>query len=155
MTDHSKKLGIRALSSDQRKELALALLARPQRAEDGLASLRLRFPSAPSSMVHTAAHHVYQDGPEAVIDFLADAELAIREADHDLDMGVTWELLYHLYNWLQFRAVLPQGKQDLVDLVAELKEFTKDKDWDAVAKTVQELEDLVEGDRTPPDVIQP
>ena len=155
MINHSKKLGIRALSSDQRKELALALLARPQRAEDGLASLRRRFPSASSSMLHTAAHHVYQDGPDAVIDFLADAELAIREADHDLDMGVTWELLYHVYNWLQFRAVLPEGKQDLVDLVAELKEFTKDKDWDAVAKTVQELEDLVEGDRTPPDVIQP
>jgi len=27
----------------------------------------------------TAAHHVYVDGPEAVLDFLAEAELAIRD----------------------------------------------------------------------------
>ncbi len=155
MTDHARKLGIHALSGDQRRELALALLARPKRAEDGLEALQRKFPTAPSSMVHTAAHHVYEDGPDAVIDFLADAELAIRETDHDLDMGVTSELLYHVYNWLQFRAILPEGRRDLVDLVAELKEFTKDKDWDAVAKTVQELEDLVKGARTPPDVTTP
>src|SRR5262245_3539338 len=155
MTDHTDNPELRGLSRTQRLNLALALLARPERAKDGFEALRRRFPSAPDSMTYTAAHHVYEDGADAVIDFLADAELSIRDPHRELDLGITAELLYHLYNWLQYRAVLPVGRQDLLDLVEELREFTKQQDWEAVRKTIEELDDILEGSRPPPDVIEP
>jgi hypothetical protein len=83
---------------------------------------------------------------------LADAELAIRDPKHELDRSISSELLYRLYNWVQFRSVLPEGKQDLLHLVEELKEFAKERDWNAVIKTLEELDDVVQGARQPPDL---
>lgn len=148
--DDVPETGIYRFTFQQRRELALALLARAKRAQEGLEALRRRYPAVPDTMVRTAAHHVYVDGPDAVLDFLADAELAIREPDHEIGFGPSSDLLYHVYNWLQFRAILPEGKQDLLDLVEELKEYVHDKDWNAMDKTVQELDDILQGSRTPP-----
>ena len=150
--DDLPRTGIYALTPAQRRELALALLARPKRDSDGLEALRRRYPTVPDTMVRTASHHLYVDGPEAVMDFLADAELTIRDPHHDIDVGPSTELLYHVYNWVQFRAILPEGRQDLLDLVEELKEYVQDKDWQAMSKTVQELDDILQGTRSPPDV---
>jgi len=145
--------GIRALSSQERRALALALLDRPDCASDGLTALRAKYPpSVPDEMVHTAAYHVYVDTPDAVVDFLADAELAIRDPSHKLDYGVVSHVLYHLYNWLQFDAILPEGTRDLLDLSTELKQHIADKDWEAVAQVADELGDILEGSRQPPDV---
>jgi hypothetical protein len=144
--------GIYALSVEQRRELALALLARSDIGKDGLEALRKQYPSVPDAMLHTAAHHVYVDGPGAVLDFLADAELAIREPHHEVDYGPASEVLYHLFNWLQLRAIFPEGKQDLLDLVDELDKLVRAKDWDAVAGISEELKDVIEGSRSPPDM---
>ena len=143
--------GIYALSAEERKELAWALLRRPRRGVNGLEAFRLKYPSAPAAMLATAVHHVYVDGPDAVIDFLAEAELAIREPAHEIGYGTSWHLLYHVYNWLQFRAILPEGKTDLVELVKQLKQAVAEDDRDFIVATLQELGDLVDGSRQAPD----
>ncbi|MCC7001317.1 MAG: hypothetical protein IT357_04100 [Gemmatimonadaceae bacterium] len=144
--------GIYALSYEERWKLAAALMNRPARREDGLAAIRAAFPTVPKEMAFTAAHHLYGDGPEAAVDFLAAAELMIREPSTELDGGATAHLTYHLYNWLQFRALLPDGKQDVLELVKELRQAVEENDMEFVKATLQELEDVVEGSRTPPDV---
>ncbi len=73
-------------------------------------------------MIDTATFHVYVDGPGAVVDFLADAELAIRDPGHTIEYGTAYHLISTLYNWLQFRALLPGGRADLLDLVAQLRQ---------------------------------
>ncbi|MBK6779904.1 MAG: hypothetical protein IPG75_10070 [Gemmatimonadetes bacterium] len=144
--------GIYALNSDERRAMALALLARPQRGKDGLAAFHRKYPLAPAEMICTAAHHVYVDGPDAVINFLADAELAIRDPQHEIDYGPTWEVLYHLYNWLQFRAILPDGTADVISLLKQLKQAVAEDDREFIVSTAQELENVLEGSRQPPDV---
>ena len=136
---------------EERLELALALMKRPRRDTEGEQALRAKHPSSvPSAMIHTAAHHVYVDGAPAVIDFLADAELAIRDKDHRLSPAVSFHILYHVYNWLLFEGLLPEGRQDLLELASQLQELVKDKDWEAVALTVEELRDVLDGGRNPP-----
>ncbi len=136
---------------DERRLLAQALLDRSNRVADGRSALRAKYPPAvPDEMIDTANHHVYNDGPEAAIDYLADAELAIRNPDHKMSYGPVYHLLDHMYNWLQFQALLPEGKQELLDLVEELREHIDAKDWTAVADVAAELDAAVGGNRTSP-----
>ncbi len=143
--------GIWPLSSDERLALARALLARPTRAADGRASLRRRYPSAPEAMIDSATHHVYVDGPEAVVDFLADAELAIRDPAHELDQGVAYHVLDHVYNWLQFRTLLPEAKTDMLALLDQIEEAVKDDDRDYLLASIAEFRRLLEATRNAPD----
>ena len=144
--------GIYALSDDERRELAFALLARPTRISDGRAALRGKYPDAPQTMINTATHHVYVDGPGAVLDFLADAELAIRDPSHEIDYGPAYHLIYHVYNWLQFRALLPEGRTDMLELVKQLREAVDEKDDEFIQRTLVELEELLDGNLDLPDV---
>jgi hypothetical protein len=150
--DPSRQTNLYSLSANRRRELALALLARGNADVDGLAALRHRYPAAPDSMLHTAVHHLYVDGPQAVLDFLADAELAIQDPSHEIGYGPASELLYHVYNWLLFRAIIPEGKADLLDLLAQLEHAVKDDDRELVLATVAELRDVIDGSRQPPEM---
>jgi hypothetical protein len=144
--------GIYALSDAQRWELARALLTRPQRIADGRAALRAKYPQAPEEMIRTATHHVYVDGPGAVVDFLAEAELAIRDPAHEIGFGTASELLYHVYNWLQFRALLPDGRADVLELVKQMRQAVEENDPEFIRATLEDLEQVVEGMRDLPDV---
>ena len=146
--------GVYALPRAERRALALALLARTDAPAAGRAAFRQRYPTAPEEMVRTAAHHVYVDGPDAVLNFLAEAELAIREPRHEIHLGVVWELLYHVYNWFQFRELLPQGQQELLDLVAELRQAVEENDMEFVKATLESLEEVVGGTQNAPDISQ-
>ena len=143
--------GIYRLSHEERRKLALALLARPKRDVQGLEAFRKAHPNAPEEMIRTAAFHLYVDGPDAAVDFLADAELFLRDPAHEMSLGPAWELLYHVYNWLQFQELLPSSRQDVLDLLAELKQFVAEDDRAAIVRTAEELEDVLGGSRTPPD----
>ena len=143
--------GVYRFSEAERQELALALLARPQRIEEGRAALRRKYPSAPDEMINTASHHLYVDGPGAVVDFLAEAELAIRDAAYEVGYGTSWHLLHHVYNWLQFRALIPEGKSDVLDLLSQMEQAVAENDPDFVLATVKELRDVIDGNRGPPD----
>ena len=155
MTDTPRdviKDGIFALDDAARRELALALLQRSNAPAAGEAAFRQRYPLAPEEMIHTAAFHVYVDGSRAVVDFLAEAELAIREPRHEIHQGVVWELLYHVYNWFQFRELLPHGQQDVLDLVAQLRQAVEENDMEFVKATLEDLEATLGGSQNAPDI---
>jgi hypothetical protein len=92
------------------------------------------------------------DGAPAVVAFLADAELAIRHPGHELDYGVTWEILYHLYNWLQFRALLPDARGDLLSLLEDIEYTVEHDDRETLLKAVGELREVIDGHRQQPEV---
>ena len=148
----SARDGVWALSHEQRWELATALLQRVDRVSDAENAFRRKFPTAPNEMIQTAVFHVYVDGPDSVISWLADAELFLRDPLHNLSSGVTSHLLYHVYNWLQFRALLPEGKSGVLELLKELKQHARDGELDAVQQAVKELEELLDGNIGAPDI---
>lgn len=57
--------------------------------------------------------------------------------------------------WHQFRELLPEGRIGLIELVAELKEFVKDGDHEAVRKTVDQLDKLIGANLSAPDFQAP
>ena len=67
-----------------------------------------------------------------------------------MHLGVTYEVLYHIYNWMQFRELLPDGRQHILELLAELKQFVEEDDRAAIRSTAQELEDALGGSRDYP-----
>ena len=139
-----------ALNAQQKLALAVALMSRSDRTKDGRRAFQAAYPGADAFMTSTAAHHVYTDGAEALIAFLADAELFLRDPTHQLDYGVTSEVLYHIYNWLQFRELLPDGRTNLIELLAELKQFVTEDDREAIAATAAKIEEAIEGHRDYP-----
>lgn len=149
----SPRRGVYALAPEERWELALALLNRSDRAKVARDAFRQAYPNAPEEMIHTAVHHLYVDGPVAAVDWLAEAELFLRDPAQEIGYGPTLHLLDHAYNWLQFRALLPEGKAELLELVRQLKEFTDDGDMEAIRQTVAELESALEGNRPAPDFL--
>ena len=58
--------GVYALDAQHKLELAMALMARARRAEDGRRAFQAAYPEAPAEMVRVAAHHVYNDGAPPV-----------------------------------------------------------------------------------------
>lgn len=152
MTEQTPKPeGIWALSREERWELAHALLQRGDASSDAEAALRQTYPTAPDEMISIAAFHVYVDGPDAVISWLADAELFLRDPNHRLCRGVTQNLLYHVYNWHQFEALLPDGRPGVLELIKELKEFADEGSVEAVQQTAKQLEEMFEGNVDCPD----
>lgn len=102
-------------------------------------------------MTHTAVHHVYVDGPDPVLRWLADAELFLRDPNHHLCSGVTSDLLYHVYNWHQFRELLPTGKQGVLELLNDVKLYVDEGSLDAAKRTVDDIKELLEGSVGYPD----
>jgi hypothetical protein len=130
---------------------AAALFARPDLGEAGRNAFAKAYPHAPAEMISTAAFHVYVDGCDAALAFIAEAERFLRDPSQELNYAATYELLYHVYNWHQFRALLPEGKPGVMELLAELKQFVAEDDRDAIVKTAEELEDLLDGHKSYPD----
>jgi len=139
------------LNPQQRRELALSLLDRSDVDVQAAKAFRRAYPTAPEEMIRTAVFHVYVDGPGAVIDWLADAELFLCDPNHKLSVGTTFHLLYHIYNWHQFRALLPIGTSEILQLLKELKETAADGELEAVQQSVGELEEIFEGHVNHPD----
>ena len=106
-------------------------------------------------MQHTGAFHVYVDGCDAALRFLAESERFLRDPSTPIDRGVSYELLYHLYNWHQFQELLPAGRAGLLDLLQELRQFVAEDDREAILKTVENLEEVLEANENPPDFDRP
>ena len=149
------KEGIHGYSREQRLELVRDLFARQNAPADAVEAFRKRFRSAPDEMIKTAVHHIYVDGAEAVLDWLADAELFLRDQDHGLSYATSFHLLYHVYNWHMFQVLLPEGKTDVLDLVKELKQHADDNDLESMKRTVDELEERLTGGSPNPDFDYP
>ena len=130
-----------------------SLLGREDLHAEGSRVLAAQYPSAPDQMITTAVHHVYGDGVVAATDFLVEIERSIRNPSHRVEMGIVVHLLFHLYNWLAFESILPIGSEDLLDHVRELRTLVEDDDREAVLGVLEDLQDLLDGSRLPPDVV--
>ena len=141
------------LSRNQRLELAAALFRRPAEHPnpEALAKLRHAFPQASEELLLAGTYHLYTELPGALCDLLAQIELSLRDRDHELHYGFVWEVLYHLYNWLQVQAVVPWGKRDVLDEIREAVSLVKTNDTAGAIGTLERLLEQIGGSSKHPD----
>ena len=140
--------GVSKLSRDEKLELFQWLFSLECSELHALAQQRLAaaFPTAPKEMLHTAEHHLYVDGKNDALDWVADMASFLRSPDAPPpDLGVAFGLLHHLYNWWQFRDLLPEGKEGLLGIVKEAREFIKEGSPEAALHSLQLIEESLEG----------
>jgi hypothetical protein len=133
-------------------ELVNALLRRSDVGTAARAAFRRAYPDAPEHMVDAAVFHVYGDGVGAALNWVAATERFLRKPEAGLNHGATSHVVYHLYNWLQFEAVLPIGREGVLERLEDLKLFLRENDPKAAEGVVKQLEELFRGDVAPPGV---
>jgi hypothetical protein len=139
-----------AAETETQFAMAQALFARSDRGADGRRAFAHAYPHAPAAMLDTAVHHLLVDGCAAALAFLAEAERFLRDPSTAFGEAASIELLDHVYNWHQFRALMPGGTTELLALVAELQQHVSAGDLAATAAVARALADAVEGNLTPP-----
>jgi hypothetical protein len=140
------------MASKEALDLVHALLARSEIAESASATFRAAYPDAPPNMVEAAVFHVFCDGVGATLDWVAAAERFLRDPAAGFDHGATWHAVYHLYNWQQFQALLPVGRDGVLERLADLKLLVSEGSTEAVAGLIRQLEELFRGDVQPPSI---
>jgi hypothetical protein len=140
------------LASPETVKLIQALLARRGVAETAAAAFRRAYPDAPPGMIDAAVLHVFREGVGAALDWVAAAERFLRDPTVGFDYGATWHVVYHLYNWQQFQALLPIGRASVLERLADLKLFLAESNSEAAARVAELLEELFRGDVEPPAV---
>jgi hypothetical protein len=103
-------------------------------------------------MLDTAAFHLFTDGAAAAVGWLAGLEQFLRDPGAGLDYGATCHLLYHLYNWQQFAALLPVGRADLAERLVDAEQLLAEGDPVAAGRILRDLRAAVEGRLSPPDL---
>jgi hypothetical protein len=131
-------------------ELVHALIGRGEIWEAATIAFRRAYPDAPPHMIEAAVFHVFRDGVGAALDWVAGAERFLRDPSAGFDYGATWHVIYHLYNWLQVEALLPVGRNGVLDRLNDIKQLLAENDPQAAMETVKELEKLFRGDVQPP-----
>jgi hypothetical protein len=133
--------------------LIQALMEREDWRETAKQALRKAYPEAPAEMVRCAVYHVYEDGVRAALEWVAAAEQFLQDPSKSIDYGATFHLLYHLYNWQQFQALLPDGRTGVVALLNDIKHFLeKEDDPKAALSTTNDLIRMFEAGLSPPKV---
>ncbi|MBZ8182333.1 hypothetical protein G3T18_19915 [Oscillatoria salina IIICB1] len=74
----------------------------------------------------------------------------MQNPKHTLSEGITFHLIYHLYNWLQFTAILSDTDEDLVEKINDVKAAIEDDDKDAALNILEELKNKFEGNLESP-----
>ncbi len=137
------------LSFEEQIELIRALLARGDREADGLVILRRLYPRAPEAMLHTAAYHLWVEAPLAALQLAAETEVALRRGDTGV-FGAQYEVLDHVYNWLQLEALLPEGHHGLLEDIRDARSSIESGNLEAALKTLDGLKQRLEGDLSLP-----
>jgi hypothetical protein len=114
------------------------------------AAFRHAYPDAPAELIETAIFHVFKDGVGAALEWVAAAERFLRDPAAGFDCGATWHVVYHLYNWLQFQALLPIARDGVMKRLADLRLFLSENDTEAASGVVTQLEELFRGGVQPP-----
>jgi hypothetical protein len=133
-------------------DLVHALVGRAEVAETAAAAFRQAYPDAPPHMIEAAVYHVFRDGVGAALDWVAAAERFLRDPAGGFDYGATWHAVYHLYNWQQFQALLPIGRDGVLERMADVKVLLAENNPEAAAEVINQLEELFRGDVQPPGV---
>jgi hypothetical protein len=139
------------LPDEEKLSLAIGSMRRSDARASGLEVLKKRFPSAPQAMLDSAIFHLYLELPRALRDLLAQIELSITKPEGHLHWGVTYEALYHLYNYLQLEALMPGAQQHLLDHVRDLKDCLTEKNLEGAVKVLEDIENHLEACIPPPD----
>ncbi len=144
----------RKLVTEERLELVRALINRggKVRRDEAFQLVRTQFPSVAEDLAHSISFHAYQELPDAAVNTLAWIELNLREGAHERHEGIDFDLRYHLYNWLQAEALVPYGRQDVFEDLAEMKECLLRDDKESVAAILKSLIERFEAHASPPDV---
>jgi hypothetical protein len=140
------------LVSSETLELVHALVGRAEVIEVATASFRRAYPDAPPHMIEAAVFHVFRDGVVAALDWVAAAEQFLRDPAAGFDYGATWHAVYHLYNWQQFQALLPIGREGVLERLSDIKLFLSENNSEAAVGVVKQLQELFRGDVQPPGV---
>jgi hypothetical protein len=141
------------LTTDSKLEMAESLIRRGNDRRDcGLELLRKENPNLANPVAHAAAFHAYLEFPAAALDLLAWIEQSIREGEHDVHSGLTWNLMYHLYNWLQVEELIPYSASDVVEDLQEATECLRRDDAESAKAIVKALIERFEGGVSPPQV---
>lgn len=140
------------IASSETLDLVQALLQRTEVCDPAAAAFRQAYPNAPTKMIEAAVFHVYQDGVGAALDWVAAAERFLRDPSSGFNSGATWHAVYHLYNWQQFQALLPIGRDGVLERLADLKHFLAENDSEAAVAVVKQLDEMFRGGVHPPAV---
>lgn len=138
------------LKHDKKLAILRKLLDRENIYDDAFSRLQTAYTHAPKNMINSAVFHLYIEGVHAAIDWLVDAELFLQNPKNNLCESKTYHLIYNLYNWLQFKAILQDSNENLIEKINDIKAAIKDDDWDAALDILEELKDKFNGDITPP-----
>src|SRR5262252_8128499 len=113
-----------ALNAEQRLELAVALLRRDPlaRRDQSFEFVRKHYPQAAEDLLRSIVHHLYWQLPDDLCDLLAYTEMCMRDGDHHAHSGLIHSVLYNLYNLTQAEALVPAGRREVFDWLAEVKQ---------------------------------
>lgn len=131
-------------------ELVNALIGRSEVVTAATTAFRRAYPDAPQHMIEAAVFHVFVDGITAALDWVAAAERFLRHPGAGFDPGATSHVVYHLYNWKLFEALLPIGRAGILERLSDIKELLSQHDTEAAAGVVRQLEELFGGGSQPP-----
>ncbi len=113
--------------------------------------LQRAYPRIGRQQAVAAAGHLYGDGRVGCVQLLADLELSLREGWVP-GYGVTLEVLYHFYNWLIFKELLPVGSESLLEDVRRIRGMVAEDDKEAALEALKEVEHRFEGHMNPPTI---
>lgn len=136
--------------NSETQDLVAALLRRTDAAQLGRKALQQSHPQAPPAMLDAAVSHVFTDGVAAAAEWLATVERFLQDPAVGIDPGVTSQLLYHLYNWHQFQALLPIGREGVLEMLDDARQSLGENDADAAQRVLDELTTLFQGCARPP-----
>jgi hypothetical protein len=148
MSQTSPEKHVSKLSADEKLKLVNWMFSLPMQERLSLAQRHLAkaYPTAPEEMLLTARFHLYVDGADAVLDWLAETARFLQSADESPpNCGTTYHLLYHVYNWWQFESILPSGKLGLKEMVKEIHDLIEEGDPKTALGHVKILEEMIEG----------
>lgn len=138
------------IPEEEKLKLAVALARRTDRAELGLERLKVRFPGAPDEVLSSGAYHLYSELVSSFVDVLAHIELSLQDPSHAVDEGLLYHPAYHLYNWLQLRALLPWGRHDFLNQLTDVRACLADNDPQGARKLLDTLLQQFGGTASPP-----
>ncbi len=127
-------------------ELINALVNRGDIIPAATAAFRHAYPDAPEPMIDSAVFHVFRDGVGAALEWVAATERFLRNPNERIDYGATWHVIYHLYNWQQFEAVLPIGKEGVLERLKDMELLLNEGNSEAARAVLKQLEELFSGD---------
>lgn len=113
---------------------------------------RRKYPEATDQMIAAAVFHLFADGIDACVEWLADLERFLADPEHKLCHGTSSHLLYHVYNWHQLESLMPHAKPVMHELIDDILESAAEHDLESVKRAATEFKNILEGHDRPPQV---